>query len=96
MLLFLLLSAAFALNLGDISGARYAQLDASVAGLSVLGELLLSRKKRETWIVFALAYGVGIYTYVISGLFFTAALCGFLLGLCLTGWRSWRPSPPGG
>lgn len=94
LVLFLVTAAmeGLAIVSGNYLLGEHAHADALVAGLSIYGEALLSRKKIETWPIFSLAYILAVYTYLVSALFFTAALCALLFALSLVGWWNWRKS----
>jgi nicotinamide mononucleotide transporter len=93
-LLLLPLTAAGILGLGFAfatwTNADLPWLDATASGLSVMGQLLLMRKKLQTWHVWILVniLSVGIYLY--KALYLTTGLYFVFLVLAIIGLVQWQ------
>jgi nicotinamide mononucleotide transporter len=89
-------AAAAALFLGSALGrftdAALPMTDASTTAFSLAGQVLLTRKWIENWLVWIVVDLVYVGMYLSQSLFLTAALYGAYLGLAVMGWRSWKRS----
>lgn len=63
--------------------------DAFVSAGSIVGQVLLARKRIENWIVWAIVNVVGIALFLQQGLLLTAGLYALFLVMALLGWRAW-------
>jgi nicotinamide mononucleotide transporter len=75
--------------------ASMALLDASIFGLSVAAQTLLSLKKIETWIVWGLVDVIAIWVYASQELWLTTALYVGLLLNVFWGYWEWRKEMSG-
>lgn len=64
--------------------------DAAIAALSMLAQLLLSRRYIESWMFWIVVDVLAIGLFSVKGLYPTAALYGVFLVLAITGWLQWR------
>ncbi|WP_417489790.1 nicotinamide riboside transporter PnuC [Maricaulis sp.] len=63
--------------------------DASTTCFSLVAQVLLARKRIETWLVWIAVDFVSIGVYSVKGLFVTAGLYALFLGMACWGWREW-------
>lgn len=56
---------------------------------SLLGQVLLSRKKLENWLVWIVVDLLYIWLYVVKGLMLTAGLYAVFVVMAIVGWRTW-------
>ena len=61
---------------------------------SLLGQVLLSRKKVENWFVWILVDILYVGLYMYKNLMLTAVLYGVFVLMALMGWRAWRKTCP--
>lgn len=61
---------------------------------SLLGQVLLSRKKVENWFVWILVDILYVGLYIYKNLMLTAVLYGVFVLMALMGWRAWRRTCP--
>jgi nicotinamide mononucleotide transporter len=59
---------------------------------SLLGQVLLSRKKIENWLVWIIVDVLYIWLYLYKGLMLTAGLYAVFVALAIIGWRTWSKS----
>jgi nicotinamide mononucleotide transporter len=59
---------------------------------SLLGQVLLSRKKIENWLVWIIVDVLYIWLYLYKGLNLTAALYAVFVIMAVIGWRTWSKS----
>jgi nicotinamide mononucleotide transporter len=59
---------------------------------SLLGQVLLSRKKIENWLVWIVVDVLYIWLYLYKGLNLTAALYAVFVIMAIIGWRTWSKS----
>jgi nicotinamide mononucleotide transporter len=69
--------------------------DASIAGLSVTAQILMSYRKLENWLFWIAANIIAIGVYFSKALYPTTILYAILLGLAMLGWRAWRKQSQG-
>lgn len=81
---------AFSQLLERWTDARMAMTDASILGLSVVGQILLDRKRLENWLVWAAVNVLSVWVYAAQGLMVTAALYVFLFFNAFWGYWEWR------
>ncbi|MEQ1609604.1 MAG: nicotinamide riboside transporter PnuC [Hyphomonadaceae bacterium] len=86
----LALAAAAALALETYSDANMALGDASILALSVVAQILLSRKQIENWHVWILINAISIYVYASQALWLYTALYVFFFFNAFWGWWEWR------
>jgi len=65
-------------------------LDALTTALSLIAQYLLNNKRIESWFVWIAADIIYVGLYVQKGLYLTAVLYALFIGLCITGYISWR------
>lgn len=65
------------------------RIDGFLTAGSLLGQLLLSRKKLENWMVWVAVDVLYVGLYVHKGLMLTALLYGVFVVMALMGWRAW-------
>ena len=89
----LLGTAAVALNLGWVmhrfTDAALPFADASVTGMSIAAQFLLSYRRIENWVLWIVIDCVSVGLYVIRGLHLTAGLYVLFLALSVLGLREW-------
>lgn len=76
--------------MGRFTQTSYPHWDASVAMLSVAGQILLTRRFVENWHYWIIVNLVSIPLYVTKELYLTAGLYGVFLVLAITGLVQWR------
>ncbi len=64
--------------------------DASIAALSIVGQLLMAWRKIENWLVWILTNIIAIGVYYAKGLYPTVALYALLLIMAILGYVHWR------
>jgi nicotinamide mononucleotide transporter len=64
--------------------------DASIAGLSVTAQILMSYRKLENWLLWIVANFIAVGVYFSKGLYPTTILYAILLVLAVLGWFEWR------
>ena len=82
---FLLLSSF----LDHLTDTDVPHADGFLTAGSLLGQLLLGRKKVENWLVWIVVDVLYVGLYVYKGLMLTAILYAVFVGLAWTGWRAW-------
>lgn len=65
-------------------------LDSTASGMSVMAQLLLMRKKFETWYVWIAVDILSVGIYIYKEVFFTAGLFFVFMILCINGLMTWR------
>lgn len=65
-------------------------MDGFLTAGSLVGQVLLSRKKRENWLVWIAVDVLYVGLYVYKQLAFTAILYGLFVLMAVAGWRRWR------
>lgn len=73
-------------------------LDALLSTTSLVAQYLLTRKVLENWVLWIALDLVYVPTFLVRGMYPTAALYAVFLALAFMGWRAWsrslaRPSP---
>jgi len=81
-------AAAFALEIHI--DANMALGDASILALSVVTQILLSRKRIENWHVWILINAISVYVYASQALWLYTALYVFFFFNAFWGWWEWR------
>ncbi len=76
--------------MGTYTGTSYPYWDASVAMLSVAGQILMTRRFVENWHYWIIVNLISIPLYVTKGLYLTAGLYGVFLVLAIAGLIEWR------
>ena len=74
----------------NFTDASYPVLDSGLAGFSLVGQFLLTRKKIENWILWFVVDVVYVWLYFQKGAFLTAFLYFVFLGLAVQGYLNWR------
>jgi nicotinamide mononucleotide transporter len=64
--------------------------DASIAGLSVVAQILMSHRKLENWLFWIATNIIAVGVYFSKALYPTTILYAILLVLAVLGWREWR------
>lgn len=59
---------------------------------SLLGQVLLSRKKLENWLVWIVVDLLYVWLYAFKGLMLTAGLYAVFVVMAIVGWRTWSKS----
>lgn len=86
-------TAGFGLFLDTATGSTLPYPDAATTVLSLVAQLLLTRKLIETWPVWIFGVNVPyIAIYLVKGLAMTAAVQLVFIGLSIAGWAAWRRS----
>lgn len=67
-------------------------IDSSLAGFSIVAQLMTSRKWLENWLFWILINIVSVYLYITRALFVTAGLYFALLVLAVIGYVKWKRS----
>jgi nicotinamide mononucleotide transporter len=86
----LIITATLGFGMSRTTNAALPWWDASIAGLSVVAQILSSRRKLENWPLWIGANIIGIGVYSAKALYITAGLYAVLLLLALFGWQRWR------
>ncbi len=85
---------AVALSMGAIlhrfTDASLPFWDSITAVLTVAAQLLLVRKKIDTWVAWMLVNGSSVALYYVKGIYLTTALYAFFLVFCGFGLATWR------
>jgi nicotinamide mononucleotide transporter len=76
--------------MGSYTGTSYPYWDASVAMLSVTGQILMARRFVENWHYWIVVNLISIPLYVTKELYLTAGLYGVFLVLAIAGLIEWR------
>jgi nicotinamide mononucleotide transporter len=76
--------------MGTHTGTSYPYWDASVAMLSVAGQILMARRFVENWHYWIIVNLISIPLYVTKELYLTAGLYGVFLVLAIAGLIEWR------
>lgn len=88
------LSVVFALSLGFVmsnnTDADYPFWDSTIAALSVVAQILLSRRYLENWLVWVLVDAMAIGLFFLKGLTPTAVLYSIFLIMATIGWLKWK------
>lgn len=66
------------------------KMDGFLTAGSVLGQLLLSRKRLENWLLWIVVDTLYVGLYVYKGLYLTAILYAIFIGMAWSGYRIWR------
>ena len=74
----------------NFTDASYPILDSSLAGYSLVGQFLLTRKKIENWVLWFVVDVVYVWLYVQKEAYLTAFLYFVFLGLAIQGFLTWR------
>jgi len=69
-------------------------MDGFLTAGSVVGQLLLSRKKIENWLVWIVVDILYVGLYLYKHLMLTAVLYGLFVLMALAGWRAWKKQLP--
>jgi nicotinamide mononucleotide transporter len=72
------------------SDASYPFWDAGVAMLSVVGQILMTRRLLENWYWWIAVNIISVPLYVLKGLYLTAGLYALFLALAIAGLLEWR------
>jgi nicotinamide mononucleotide transporter len=86
----LALIGAWGFFMGHYTGTSYPYWDAAVAMLSVLAQILMTRRFVENWHWWIVVNLISIPLYVTKGLYLTAGLYGVFLVLAIVGLVEWR------
>jgi nicotinamide mononucleotide transporter len=70
--------------------ASYPYWDASIAMLSVVGQILMTRCYLENWIWWIIVNAVSIPLYIMKGIYLSAGLYALFLVLAIVGLVEWR------
>jgi nicotinamide mononucleotide transporter len=81
-------TAAWALD--NLTDADMALADASIFALSIVAQVLLSRKRIDTWPVWIVINTISVYVYATQGLWLYTALYAFFFFNAFWGWWEWR------
>ena len=84
------LAAAAAWALDAFTNANMALADASIFALSIVAQVLLSRKRIENWPVWIVINAISVYVYATQALWLYAALYAFFFFNAFWGWWEWR------
>jgi nicotinamide mononucleotide transporter len=83
-------AAGAASALQALTDAQMAMADAGIFALSIVAQILLSRKRIENWPVWIAVNAISVYVYASQGLWLYAALFGFFFFNAFWGWWEWR------
>jgi nicotinamide mononucleotide transporter len=86
----LAIAAAGAWALDTLTDAEMALPDAAILSLSVVAQILLSRKRIENWPIWIVVNAISIYVYASQGLWLYTALYVFFFFNAFWGWWEWR------
>ena len=76
--------------MGTYTQTSYPYWDASVAMLSVAGQILMARRFVENWHYWIIVNLISVPLYFVKGLYLTAGLYGLFLVLAIAGLVEWR------
>lgn len=76
----------------SINGHEFPLEDASIAGFSLVAQVLVARKKLEAWYAWIVINLLAVYTYASSHLIMTALLYGIYSAFSFYGLYKWRAS----
>ena len=92
--LFLTLGSALTLSVGwalaRFTDGTLPYLDAGLAAASIIGNILLARRRIENWVLWAVVDAVYVALFVEKGLPASAASYVVFLVLAVVGWRTWQ------
>jgi nicotinamide mononucleotide transporter len=86
----LAIAAAGAWALDTLTDAEMALPDAAILSLSVVAQILLSRKRIENWPIWIVVNAISIYVYASQGLWLYTTLYVFFFFNAFWGWWEWR------
>ena len=86
----LALAAAAAWALDAFTDANMALADASIFALSIVAQVMLSRKRLENWPIWVVINAISVYVYATQGLWLYTALYAFFFFNAFWGWWEWR------
>ncbi|MEZ0244665.1 MAG: nicotinamide riboside transporter PnuC [Sphingomonas sp.] len=89
-------SGLWGLLMHSITDAHYPWWDGSVAMISIVAQLLQSRRYLQSWYLWIAADVIAIPLFALKGLWITAGLYGVFLILCLFGLAEWRRASSAG
>lgn len=84
-----------ALLLKAFTDTDVAYMDGFLTAGSLVGQLLLSRKKLENWLVWIVVDVLYVGLYVYKGLILTAVLYAIFVVMAVIGLRAWKKALPG-
>jgi nicotinamide mononucleotide transporter len=84
------MAAAAAWALDTFTDANMAMADATIFALSIVAQVLLSRKRIENWPVWIVINAISVYVYATQGLWLYTALYAFFFFNAFWGWWEWR------
>ena len=84
------IAAAAAWALDNFTDANMVMADATIFALSIVAQVLLSRKRIETWPVWIVINAISVYVYATQGLWLYTALYAFFFFNAFWGWWEWR------
>jgi nicotinamide mononucleotide transporter len=85
-----LITLALGFGMSRYTDAALPWWDASIAGLSVVAQILQSLRKLENWLLWIVTNIIAIGVYFAKGLYPTTILYIILLGLAVVGLQAWR------
>jgi nicotinamide mononucleotide transporter len=88
--LFVAGTPAIALFLSSITDASLPWADAAPTVGSVIGQIMLARKRIENWLVWIAVNAFSVALFAYKGWWLTALLYAIFVGLSIQGWLSWR------
>lgn len=94
LLAWLLAFAALAWFLKTHTDTDVPYADGFLTAGSLLGQLLLSRKKIENWLVWIAVDALYVGLYIYKNLMLTALLYAVFIGMAVLGWRAWSKTCP--
>jgi nicotinamide mononucleotide transporter len=83
-------AATGAWALDTFTDAEMALFDAAILCLSVVAQILLSRKRIENWPVWVVINAISVYVYAMQGLWLYTVLYVFFFFNAFWGWWEWR------
>jgi nicotinamide mononucleotide transporter len=86
----LALAAAAAWALDNFTNANMALADASIFALSIVAQVMLSRKRIENWPLWVVINAISVHVYATQGLWLYTALYAFFFFNAFWGWWEWR------
>jgi nicotinamide mononucleotide transporter len=84
------IAAAAALALDMFTNANMALADASIFALSIVAQVMLSRKRIENWPLWIVINAISVYVYATQGLWLYTVLYAFFFFNAFWGWWEWR------
>jgi nicotinamide mononucleotide transporter len=84
------ITAALGFAMSSYTDAALPWWDASIAGLSVVAQILMAQRKFEQWLLWIPTNSLAVAVYFNRELYAMTGLYAVLLVIAIIGWRAWR------